>query len=70
MPGCDGLEIIQMLRRVNPGTKILAVTGRSETADFLKVARMLGAASVLRKPFETGVFLQTVERLLSGDASP
>ena len=70
MPGCDGLEIIQMLRRVNPGIKILAVTGRSDTPDFLKVARMLGASSVLRKPFEMGVFLQTVERLLSGDASP
>jgi CheY-like chemotaxis protein len=66
MPGCDGLEVIQTLRRINPGIKILAVTGRSDIADFLEVARMLGASSVLRKPFEMGVFLQTVEDLLSG----
>lgn len=69
MPGCDGLEVIQTLRRINPDIKILAVTGRSDTADFLKVARMLGASSVLRKPFAMGVFLQTVEQLLSGDAA-
>ena len=30
---------------------------------------MLGASSVLRKPFDMGVFLQTVGRLLSADAS-
>ena len=69
MPGCDGLEVIQTFRRANPGLKILAVSGRSETANFLEVARMLGASSVLRKPFDMGVFLQTVGRLLSADAS-
>lgn len=65
MPGCDGLEVIQTLRRVDPLVKILAVTGRSDTSDFLKVARMLGAKSVLHKPFEREVLLQTVADLLS-----
>jgi len=68
MPSCDGLEVIQALRRVDPGVKILAVTGQSETSDFLNVARMLGAKSVLRKPFETNVLLQTVADLLSPSA--
>jgi CheY-like chemotaxis protein len=45
MPGCDGVEVIQALRRVDPEVKILAVTGRSDTSDFLKVARMLGASA-------------------------
>jgi CheY-like chemotaxis protein len=65
MLGCDGLEVIQALRRVDPEVKILAVTGRSDTSDFLKVARTLGAKSVLHKPFERDVLLQTVAGLLS-----
>lgn len=65
MPGCDGLEVIQALRRVDPAVKILAVTGRSGSTDFLKVARMLGADSVLHKPFEMDVLLQAVAGLLS-----
>jgi two-component system chemotaxis response regulator CheY len=65
MPGYDGLEVIRRLRRLHPETKVLAVTGASDRVDYLEVARYLGAANVLRKPFELEVFLQTVAGLVS-----
>jgi two-component system chemotaxis response regulator CheY len=67
MPGCDGLEVIQTFLRIKPGTKVLAITGRSETANFLKVARMLGAAGVLKKPFAIEELLQIIARLLQAE---
>ena len=69
MPGCDGLEVLQTLRRQNPTIKILAITGRADIADFLEIAHMLGASATLRKPFEMGVFVQTVGDLLSEGSS-
>jgi DNA-binding response OmpR family regulator len=69
MPGRDGLEVLQTLRRLHPGIKVLVITGESDMVDYLEVARYLGAANVLRKPFELGVFLQTVAGLLSNTAT-
>jgi CheY-like chemotaxis protein len=69
MPGRDGLEVLQTQRRQYPKLKILVITGRTDIADFLEIAHMLGASASLRKPFEMGVFLQTVAGLLSESTS-
>jgi CheY-like chemotaxis protein len=69
MPGRDGLEVLQTLRRQNPMIKVLAITGRTDVPDFLEVAHMLGASATLRKPFDMQVFVQTVADLLSSGAS-
>lgn len=53
MPGNEGLEIIQELRRANPEAKIIAMSGggRNGPTDYLKIAKFFGARQVLAKPF-------------------
>jgi CheY-like chemotaxis protein len=63
MPDQDGLETIMTLSREFPDTRVIAMTGGSDTIgvlNFLDVARMLGARRTLQKPFELKVLLDTV----------
>ena len=60
MPEMDGIEVIAALRRQFPGVKIVAMSGRPGV-DYLAVAKELGAARILRKPFVMDDLLQAVE---------
>ena len=63
MPDQDGLEAIMTLRRDFPDTRVIAMTGASDTIgvlDLLDVAKMFGARRTLHKPFELNVLLDAV----------
>ncbi|MBL8036808.1 MAG: response regulator [Nitrospira sp.] len=63
MPDQDGLEAIMALRREFPESRIIAMTGASDTIgilNFLDVAKMFGAKRTLQKPFELQVLLDAV----------
>ena len=66
MPGVDGIEVIGELRRKFPGVKIVAMSagGLGGRVDMLTVARRIGAAEVLHKPFSQEALLDVVERVL------
>ncbi|MGQ0544759.1 MAG: response regulator [Betaproteobacteria bacterium] len=65
MPESDGFEAIEGFRREFPSTKIVAVSGGGGRAklDYLRSARLVGAAATLQKPFEVGALLQTLRTL-------
>ena len=63
MPNKEGIETIFELRRSAPRVKIIAMSGR-DTADFLDMARKLGADHVLRKPFEMRTLIALVRGCL------
>jgi len=67
MPEQEGIETIIQLLRDNPAARIIAVSGggRLGSMDFLTVANKLGAAAILRKPFEPAELLGCVERALA-----
>ena len=67
MPETDGLEIIQELRRTDPGSRILAISGggRVDADEYLSVARKFGAVGVLPKPFTAQELTQAVDRALA-----
>lgn len=52
MPEMDGLELIQAVRKVRPGLRIVAMSagGRRVKLDLLPVARSLGADACFQKP--------------------
>jgi CheY-like chemotaxis protein len=53
MPGMDGLETIRGLRKEFPQLRVVAMSGGSfcDGLDILEVARTMGAAAILEKPF-------------------
>ncbi len=67
MDGMEGLETIRALRRVTPGLPVLAISGggRADAEEVLEVARHLGAARTLRKPFRVQELLDAVQELIT-----
>lgn len=68
MPDRDGIEIVIALRQHFPDLPVLVVSGSGEIGglSFLTMARSLGAAEALAKPFDGEKLLDTVEALLAG----
>lgn len=67
MPEKEGLETIPELLQLNPGLKIIAMSGggRLTPDSYLHMATCLGAAVTLAKPFGKDELLRAVERLLA-----
>jgi DNA-binding response OmpR family regulator len=68
MPDKDGLEVLKELRKtpVSP-VKIIAISGggvTQEAADSLRMAKLLGAAKTLTKPFSNEVLIAAINELL------
>jgi DNA-binding response OmpR family regulator len=65
MPDKDGIETILELRRTSPGVKIVAISGWTSTqgSDYLRVAREIGAAATLQKPFDPAELSRVVRAL-------
>ena len=66
MPDKDGIELINDLRKSRPGLPIVAMSGGGHLprAQYLAMARRLGAKDVLEKPFTLDQLTMTVERQL------
>src|SRR5690349_13999571 len=64
MPKKEGLETIREFRRLNPKLKIIAMSGGGIAGDFLPLAKKLGAAQTIRKPFDNEMLLEAVREVL------
>jgi len=67
MPEKEGLEIIQELRHRHSKVKIIAMSGggRVRAADYLKVARLMGADRTLEKPFSLEALASAISEVLA-----
>jgi len=67
MPEKDGFEILRELRDHRPPVKIIVISGgvRGEMANYLEVAKRLGAGKVLAKPFANEALIAAIEELLT-----
>jgi CheY-like chemotaxis protein len=65
MPDKDGIETIIELKKLYPTVKIVAMSGWTSTqgSDYLQVAREIGAAVTLQKPFDPLELSRVVRRL-------
>jgi DNA-binding response OmpR family regulator len=70
MPEQEGIQTISEMRKARPDAKIIAISGSGSfgNADFLKMARSLGAMDVIAKPFDPDVLLAIVKNCLAGRA--
>lgn len=71
MPRQEGIETILTLRRTDPDTKIIAISGGGGTGntDALEMARLLGANAILEKPFRTDQLLAKIEAVMREPAA-
>ena len=67
MPEKEGLETIMEIRRQQPETRIIAMSGgsRVSAACYLDMAAKLGARRTLQKPIESDDLLRTVQETLA-----
>lgn len=66
MPGRGGLDTIMEIKRQTPAVRIIAMSGAVgvEGDGFLRMASLVGADEVLRKPFRPAVLSELVVKLL------
>jgi CheY-like chemotaxis protein len=64
MPGQEGIETIQALRREAPDIRIIATSG-AFSGRFLGMAKMLGADAALSKPFSPEALLAKVTEVMA-----
>jgi DNA-binding response OmpR family regulator len=64
MPEKDGIETIVELRRSFPGTKIIAISGRFRSWNYLTLAKKLGADAAFEKGRPPALLIETLNRLL------
>lgn len=71
MPNSDGFEAIKAIRGISPNAKIIAMSGgtRSGHDFYIWAITKMGAAEVLKKPFEIDDLMLRVNRCLNPDAA-
>lgn len=67
LPKMDGLDVIRRARSSRPDLPFIVFSGGAEEEVFQEAQRE-GAAACLRKPFETAVLRDTVNRVLAAQA--
>ena len=69
MPNREGVETLMAIKALDPGVKILAISGggRLGSTDLLTMAQSLGADAVMAKPFRSTDIVAAVCRLLLPD---
>ena len=66
MPEMEGIETIAEMRRLRADLRIIAISGggRIGNADFLDMARKIGANDIMAKPFDPDEFITMVRQQL------
>lgn len=69
MPEKEGIETILEIRGIAPSAKIIAMSGGGHAgiADFLSIAKKLGAHHTLKKPFRVSALLEALKELTRVD---
>jgi CheY-like chemotaxis protein len=73
MPESDGVKVIEEVKKTQPATHILAISGGGhylETNDCLRMARGLGVDAAIMKPFVRETFLASVALAMKPRKAP
>jgi DNA-binding NtrC family response regulator len=62
MPGMDGMEVLELIKRDYPNVQVIILTGHPSVETALKGVK-LGASEYLTKPAEVEEFVSTVRRV-------
>ena len=67
MPETEGIGVLMELRKRKPPVKVIAISGggRQSAADYLHIAKLMGASVVLAKPFSASQLVNAIDGLLA-----
>ena len=68
MPESDGLTVINGLKKTQPKSRVLAISGGGrfmDSKEYLQIAEGFGADAAIMKPFNREQFLQGIGRALT-----
>ena len=68
MPEGDGLTVINGLKKMQPKSRVLAISGGGrymDSKEYLKIAEGFGADAAIMKPFNREQFLQGMGRAMA-----
>jgi signal transduction histidine kinase/CheY-like chemotaxis protein len=68
MPGMDGAQTAERLRRLMPQMPIILASGHPDTASIRRA--LGGEATVLRKPFDIALLSETMTEMLAAGSTP
>jgi DNA-binding NtrC family response regulator len=65
MPDVEGLQLLREIRKRPSAPKVIAMSGggRGSASDYLELAKLLGAAATLKKPFTPQQLIETMGRV-------
>lgn len=69
MPKMDGMEVLKRVKEMQPGIKVIMVTGLDQAETAMR-ARSLGVFDYLPKPFDPDDLKQAVERAVAQQSFP
>lgn len=67
MPEKSGLDLIMELRKLDPGVKVIAISGGGGIHgrfDYLPIAKLIGALRIVKKPFQVDEVKEAVASLV------
>lgn len=64
MPGLDGIETLQEIKKVSPGVPVLIITGHGNIETAIKATK-LGAFDLIEKPLSFDKVAMTIQRALN-----
>ncbi len=69
MPGLTGAEMMSKIREINPGQKVIYISGYSDNPDFRnwlkKEMQHPAISTILKKPFRMEGFVKVLQRMLA-----
>jgi two-component system, chemotaxis family, chemotaxis protein CheY len=61
MPGMDGFEALEKIKKIDPNAKVVMCTSLKESADEEK-AKKLGAVGYIKKPFASSDIVDAIKK--------
>jgi YesN/AraC family two-component response regulator len=65
MPGMDGLEVLKILKSIDPAVPIIVMTGHGDQ-DLMKQAMKLKATAFINKPIDRETLEQVLKKTMGG----
>lgn len=63
MPVMDGIDAVKEIIDIEPSAKVIMVTAAGQKSNMVEALKR-GAADFIQKPFDSGVILNTIQKVL------